>query len=323
MARPPEALDVNPHIEGYLKKQMAKSQNTYEARRGDLRDFDSWLKEHEYDVEDVKPWILDEYFTYLQSEDYAPKTIKSRWDSVNQLFKFLSLREVVDENPIQVDEIQRRHYTDSKEREHVESTIERKYITEEEMEQLVAEVPAPKLRNKLLIRLMWQTGVRTNEVTRIRLKDIDRDERSIEVYAKKTGDTRTVYYQESLDFLLTEWLDGGHRGSFPYADESEYLFVTRIKEKIPDDAVNPIVKEAADRAGIQEELYTDKKGHTRVAITAHSLRHGHAVHSLKSGIDLRRIQEHMGHKSLDMTTRYLDVIDEDVKEAYHRDFGTA
>lgn len=323
MARPPEALNVDPHIERFLKKQMAKSQNTYEARRGDLRDFDSWLKEQGHAIEDVTPWILDDYFTYLKSEDYAPKTIKGRWDSVNQLYKFMSLREIVEENPIQADDIQRRHYTDSKEREHVESTIERKYITKEEMENLVANVPAPKLRNKLLIRLMWQTGVRTNEVTRIRLEDIDREERSIEVYAKKTGDTRTVYYQESLDFLMKEWLDNGHRASYPYAEESEYLFVTRIKTKMPDDAVNPIIKKAAEHAGIQEELYTDKKGHTRVKVTAHSLRHGHAVYSLKSGIDLRRIQEHMGHESLDMTTRYLDVINEDVKQAYQRDFGTA
>lgn len=323
MVRPPEALDISSHIERFLKKQMAKSQNTYQARRGDLRDFDSWLTEQGYAVEDVTPWVLDDYFTYLMAQDYAPKTIKGRWDSVNQLYKFLSLRDVVAENPIQADEIQRQDYTDSKEREHAESTIERKYITKEEMEQLVAHVPTPKLRNKLLIRLMWQTGVRTNEVTRIRLDDLDREERSIEIYAKKTGDMRTVYYQESLDFLLKEWLDRGYRASCPYAEDSEYLFVTRVKEKLSDGSVNPIVRKAAERAGIQEELYTDKKGDTRVKITAHSLRHGHAVYSLRSGIDLRRIQKHMGHESLDMTTRYLDVIDEDVKEAYQRDFGTA
>lgn len=330
MAKPPEALDVHPLIKKFLKKQQAMSQNTYEVRQGNLRDFDQWLSEQGHDLEGVTPWILDDYFTHQKKEGYAPKTIKGRWDSINQLFKFLSLRDIVDENPIQADEIERKHYTDSKARKHVEND-EPSYVTKEEMERLVANVPGPKLRNKLLIRLMWQTGVRSNEVTRIRLSDLsdwngetqelEPDERSIEVYSKKTGDTRTVYYQDSLDFLLTEWLNHGYRASFTYAADSEYLFLTRKGPKVHDERVNPIVKRAAENAGIQEELYADKNNHTRYRITAHALRHGHAVYSLKCGIDIRTISKHMGHESLEMTKRYLNLIDEDVRDAYRKNWG--
>lgn len=183
--------------------------------------------------------------------------------------------------------------------------------------------PPPKLRNKLLIRLMFQTGVRTNEVPRIRLDGIEREERSIEIYSEKTGETRTVFYQPSLDFLLDEWLDGGYRRSFPTSHDSSYLFISRETGRFSDPMVNPIIRNAAEEAGIQEELYETKKDHTRKRVTAQTLRHSHAVHALKSGIDVRTVQKHLGHASLEMTMRYLELIDDDVKDAYQAEFGSA
>jgi integrase/recombinase XerD len=81
-----------------------------------------------------------------------------------------------------------------------------------------------------------------------------------------------------------------------------------------------IVRPAAEEAGIQEVVYTDKNGGQRYRITAHALRHGHGVHALKSGIDVRTVQKHLDHAKLEMTMRYLQLIDSDVKEGYRR-FG--
>lgn len=64
-------------------------------------------------------------------------------------------------------------------------------------------------------------------------------------------------------------------------------------------------------------------GRERHRITAHALCHGHGVYSLKCGNDIRTIQKHMGHQSLDITVLYLQIIDEDVKDAYQAEIGTA
>ena len=85
----------------------------------------------------------------------------------------------------------------------------------------------------------------------------------------------------------------------------------------PDD-VGQMVKQAAIDADINEVMYEDQHGNERWKITAHALRHGHAVHSLKSGIDVRTVQQHLGHSSLDMTVRYLNLIDDDVRQAYKK-----
>lgn len=316
------STELHPHIQNYLKSQQSKSEGTVVSRRSDLRDFQAWMDREGHSVEDATPWILDDYFTNLQAEGYAPNTIDGRWETVRQLYQFLTLREEIAENPMEADELRRRNYLDSKDRGHVESQ-EIHYVTKDEMEKLAANVTAPKLRNRLLIRLLFQTGMRANEVTRVRLKDMDRSEHSIEVFAKKTGDKRTVYYHESLDFLLDEWLEGGYRKAFPYAQGSEYLFVTRRDGKMLDQQVNKVVRKAAENAGNQEVIFTDKKGRDRHRITGHTLRHGHAVYSLKCGIDVRVLQKHLGHESLEMTMRYLKLIDEDVRDAYRENWGRA
>lgn len=132
-----------------------------------------------------------------------------------------------------------------------------------------------------------------------------------------------MYYHESLNFLLDEWLDGGYRRALPYAKDSEYLFVTRRDGKMLDQQVNKVVHKAAENACIQEVVFTDKKGHDWHRVTAHTLRHGHAVYSLKCGIDVRVLQKNLGHESLDMTMQYLQLIDEDVRDAYRESWGRA
>lgn len=169
--------------------------------------------------------------------------------------------------------------------------------------------------------MLWQTGVRAHELSGIKLTNIDREERAIRVHSDKTDSWRTVYYQPSLDFLIDQWLDGGYRDSYGPSDRSPYLFPSQRSDRLNTDSIGKIVKQAAEDAGIQEVMYEDAAGQPKHKITAHSLRHGHAVYALKSGIDIRVLQEHLGHSNLETTEVYLQLIDDDVKDAY-RQFGS-
>lgn len=151
----------------------------------------------------------------------------------------------------------------------------------------------------------------------MRVDNIDEGERSIRVYAEKTDDYRTVYYQPSLDPLLDEWLHGGNRMGFFKANESPYVFVSGQSEQFAhSNDINRIVRNTAKDAGLNEVMYEDRAGVKRWKITSHTLRHSHAIASIKSGIDIERVRRHMGHSSLDMTKRYLQFVEEDVRDAY-------
>ncbi|WP_327050563.1 tyrosine-type recombinase/integrase [Halomicrococcus gelatinilyticus] len=304
---------MNPHIEEFLEDvQAANSTNTYKVRKSDLGKYEEWLQEQDIDVLEASPRNVHRYLRQASAE-LSDNTVRRRITSINLLYDFLEQWDEIDANPMA--ELERSDYTNTRStKKHDKADIS--YVTKEQVEEMAANVPGPKVRNELLIRLLWQTGVRRSEAATIKLENIDRDNRSIRIWAPKTQEWRTVFYQPSLDSLLRAYLDGGERARFLTAADSEYLFVSRKVAHIRGRQVGRIVRKAASNAGIQSTLYTDAKGEERRAVTAHSIRHGHAVHALKQGINIKVLSKNLGHKSVDVTEQYLRLVDEDVKQEY-------
>lgn len=309
---------MDSHIQKYLNRVKAlKSEATYKKRRTDLRQFNEWAEQQGCEVIEMDSLEIEGYFLRLRQEGYAPNSISGKYSSIFNFYDTLAGKfDIRESNPIA--DLKRSDYVERNTRKYDETDV--CYVTPQEKEHLAEHVSAPKLRNELMIRLLWQTGIREGELVEIKLDDVNRGRRCVNIWAPKTKESRTVFYQPSLDFLMNQWLDGGYRSSKTYADESEYVFITRQSAQFRPENVNNMVKDAAENAGIQEIMYKDQAGQKRRRITSHALRHGHAVHALKSGIDVRTVQKHMGHSSLEMTMRYLQLIDEDVKEGYQR-FG--
>ncbi|WP_436935931.1 tyrosine-type recombinase/integrase [Halovenus marina] len=187
------------------------------------------------------------------------------------------------------------------------------YLKPEEVKTLANNVTSPTLRNELIIRLLYQTGLRREELAETRVKDVDTDKRTIKVRATKTHLNRTVRYQSSLDTLMSRWIRV-ERSALATAG-SEYLFPTSHSERIGSNYVTQIVKDAASAAGLQETVFTDAGGRQRAKVTAHTLRHSYAVQSLKNGMDTRTLQKLMGHAQIETTEKYLRLSKDDVLEA--------
>ena len=306
-------------IEEYLVdvKSSGKSEGTFRVRRRDLRKYDAYLEERGLNVTEVREKDVHR-FLREQGLQYADNTVDKVYDSVKLLYDYLTgIGDLMDEDDHPLEELKRSEYSGNGKDKSSQGEVV--YVTPEEVKLLCENVPdGHALRDELIIRLMFQTGVRAGELVNITLDDMDREERSIEVHAQKTDTTRTVYWQPSLDFLLDQWIDGGYRDALV---PSEYLFPTNQSEHLTVYRLNTMIRVTAKEAGVQEVMYEDAAGNPRRRVTPHALRHGHAVEALKSGIDVRRVQAHLGHEKLDTTMQYLRVIDEDVKQAFQR-FGT-
>ncbi|WP_435335172.1 tyrosine-type recombinase/integrase [Haloarchaeobius sp. TZWWS8] len=190
------------------------------------------------------------------------------------------------------------------------------YLSPEEIEKLAENAPSPILRNELIIRLLYQTGLRRGELAETRLQDVDTNERSINVHAQKTHLNRTVYYQPSLDTLIARWINVERRALVTAG--SDYLFPTYKTEQISPKQVSRTVKKAAKAAGLQSPVYTNAAGQEQMKVTAHVLRHSFAVQSLKNGMDTRTLQKLLGHAKIDTTERYLRLAKSDIKESVRR-----
>ncbi|ELZ41380.1 site-specific tyrosine recombinase [Halorubrum saccharovorum DSM 1137] len=191
-------------------------------------------------------------------------------------------------------------------------------ISPEDVQKIFEKPGTPAIRNELLLRLLYQTGVRSVELANVRLQDIDFGKRKIRITSAKAdpGDEnyiRYVYYHENLDFLMREWIEK-QRHSYATAEESEYLFLTHQKAQMRPTYISRIVKEQAKEAGVNEPISEDANGNTRWLVTAHTLRHSMASHSANGthpadpesdGIPVHMLAKILGHRKLDTTMKYV------------------
>jgi len=300
----------------------SRSNGTVDRRKSDLRVFATWCEDNDIDPSQAGLEEIQSYLGHMANDGYSDNSIDGAYYSLKGYYDEIY---PIDESPFDSSRLDKQSYLgdnsgSAAERKKRTEKEDIKYISESEKDQLKAHAPNPKMKNELLIELMWQTGIRQSEAVLIELSDIDKEKRQIDIFAPKTGDYRTVYYQPSLDIALEQYINGGYRDRFTSAENSSYLFVSRKGPKMKPKSVNIMVRQAADNAEIQEITGENKNGPIH-KITSHAIRHGHAVHSLKSGIDISYIKEHMGHSDISTTQVYLDLIDTDIRDEYQSRFS--
>ena len=166
------------------------------------------------------------------------------------------------------------------------------YLEIEQVDEILKAAETSSLRDYLLLRFMWRTGVRVSEVLNVTPKDVEFKNRVVNIRKAKGGRQRGVPLdKDSLEML------------------SEYISALNIPEDRPvfpikRDRVFKIVKKYEDIAGVKIHL--------------HTLRHSFAVHMGRSGTDLRRLQLMLGHTSLSTTQVYLQFNDDDLRDAYEK-----
>ena len=153
-----------------------------------------------------------------------------------------------------------------------------------------------KRRDKVILTLLYSTGLRISELVKLLKRDIDFDERTIRVRGKGDKD-RIVLFDENTKGLLLDYLDTDK-------NNTEYIFVNKNGNSLTPRYVQMMIKKYADEAGIKKK------------VTPHVLRHSFATHLLKNGVDIRVIQQLLGHSSLSTTQIYTSVDMDTIKSVY-------
>lgn len=159
------------------------------------------------------------------------------------------------------------------------------------------------LRDRLLLELLYATGVRISEACGVNVADVDHARRVIRVLGKG-GRERTVPYGVPAQRALDEWLSRGRPAVAGPASGGALLLGARGGRLNPTTA-RRIVAGYAEAAGLPRT-------------TPHALRHSAATHLLEGGADLRAVQELLGHSSLASTQIYTHVSVERLRAAYRQ-----
>lgn len=305
-----------PEAKKFLRAYRRKrAESTVRNARSDLKMFSEYLEENNLGVKDCTWDELEEYLFQMKQEDYSDHTIRNRYQSINQMYQYLERKDLVEHNP--AEEIEIREFASRKNKREEKTLEKRVWLTSEEINDLVEAAPQPVVRNRCLILFMYYTACRRSEVSKVKMENIDFDQRKAKVKSPKTGKIITVRWQPNLDPLLRTWIEQ-YRPSYVTAADSPYLFVTEQAERIAPNHISRMIRDAAEAAGIQEVLYEDKAGNKRRKVTSHALRHSFAVHWLQppNKGSLEELKEILAHEDVKTTQIYGKIVEDQMDESY-------
>ena len=161
-----------------------------------------------------------------------------------------------------------------------------------------------KIRNLLLLEILFDTGLRVSEAVNIKISDIDLKNHSLKVLGKGNKE-RIVYFGDYAVTYLEEYL--ALRKNIKSKD-NEYLFWNKDYQRLTRRGAEYLINNIAKKALLKQR------------ITPHTLRHSFATEMLNNGCDIRSVQELLGHKSLSTTGIYTHVTNEVVRQEYLKAF---
>ena len=295
----------------YCKNQRRLSPDTVKAYGLDIKGFMEFLSALSPPIADsskVTKQTLQEYLNFL-NENFAVKTVRRRIASARSFFNYLEAEELIRENPfdkfhlkikepfripktMSLDEIRRileAVYGDSPTLLPVLSKMESQTGTPEKITINPNSAEFLWVRDVAILELLFAGGFRVSELCRLQFEDISADHLAIRINGK--GNKERTAYLENIEVVkaLDRYM------IFREAAEvgNSYVFITKFHKPLSTQAVRNLVEKYAKLAGFSKK------------ITPHIFRHSFASLLLEEGVDIKYIQDFLGHSSISTTQIYL------------------
>ena len=174
-----------------------------------------------------------------------------------------------------------------------------RYLDLEESIRLLESVDEPnRVRDYCILTLFLNCGLRISELVGLNLTDVRDDQLRV---LGKGNKERIIFLNDACRQAIDAWRD--ERSRLAAADKNA-LFLTRKHTRMTTDAVHYMVKQRLKKAGLDASLYS-----------SHKLRHTAATLMLQNGVDVRTLQEVLGHEHLNTTQIYTHVDNDDLRIA--------
>lgn len=273
----------------YCDLQKCLDKKTLKAYRIDLRQF--WEQTPESSIYEITSESLELYIARLH-EQYRPKTVKRKIASVKALFHYLEYREIINHNPFNKIRIRFREPVILPKTiplhtvELFLSTIYRQHQCAETSYQ-----KQNTLRDAAVAELLFATGMRISELCSLKAGDVNLSDGTILIYGKGSRERRLQIGSEAVIDILTAY------------DESvrlkrkscSHFFINYSGGALSDQSVRRMINKYTTLASIEQH------------ITPHMFRHTFATSLLDADVDIRYIQEMLGHSSINVTEIYTHV----------------
>ena len=277
----------------FLQTEKRVSVHTITAYQKDIQDFIDFLADEyeEIDLTKVNHSMVRTWLVHLVQSGLSSRSVNRKLSALKSFFKFLLQNEEVNMNPLA-------KMTAPK----IEKRLP-EFVEEKKMKILTSELSEDSfeaLRNKLILELLYSTGIRLSELIGLKIKDIDKARMSIKVYGKRNKE-RIIPISNKLLELIDRYIN---ERTLIADNKSDCLIVT---DKGLEAYPNLIYRSINSSLSI---ISTQKKK------SPHVMRHTFATHLLNNGADLNAVKELLGHSNLSATQVYTHNTFEKLKNIY-------
>jgi integrase/recombinase XerD len=296
-------------FETFLLTEKRVSDNTFEAYKADIEQFIEFLNGAKTTLVEFNKRHLSSYLKWLKNQGIGARSSARKISSLKMLSSFMH------------DRFNLENRTESMLSPILEKRLPT-FLTEEELARLLeaadADLTFKGIRNKVMLYLMYGTGLRISELVNVRLDDINFETGFIMVMGKGSKE-RSIPLPKTVLSLLSFYATHIYPKLYPEntlaaksggaRSNAGHLFVSRYKDGLAPlsrQSFWMILKKLLVIANISKE------------ISPHSLRHSLATHLLKKGADLRSLQLLLGHEQLTTVQIYTHLENSELRKVYDK-----
>ena len=281
----------------YLKDERSYSDYTVKSYLKDIKEFQNFLKTNSFgSILGINTNTPRYYLAYLNSK-FSSRSVARKLSSLRGFYNFLVREEVLENNV----------FSDTSSPK-IEKSLP-KMVYSDDLNNLFDSIDrstAIGKRDYALLEVLYGTGLRVSEFTGLRIQDIDYFNMNLIVMGKG-GKERYVPFHDGIKEALIDYINFGRDEFLKRSNEiTDILFLNFKGGPLSPRGVRVILNDLSE------------KSMTNLDISPHMLRHSYATHLLDNGVDLRSVQELLGHANLSTTQIYTHVSKDKLKEEYDK-----
>ena len=273
----------------YLKYNRNYSDNTILGYKEDILEYFGFLERECLDYLDITYKDLRFLLEYYEEKKDKNRSIRRKISSLKGFYKYLVRESKIDNNPFALITLPKKE---------VKLPV---FLNINEMDDIFDSIDINSvlgLRDRLIMELLYATGVRVFELVNIKINDINSDN-SI-VINGKGNKTRIVFFNDVCDKYIKKFIKESSD-----LRKTDYLIINKDGKQITERGIRMILDKVIKKTSINKK------------ISPHAIRHTFATHLLNNGCDLLTVQELLGHSSISTTGIYTHITTDKVKDVYY------
>ena len=305
-----ENSEKNNNLKTYVDKFLyyeevitGKSYNTIKSYKKDIMQFIDYLNEYEEidEFENVETITFRSFIAYLNSANkkddderkvVSKRSINRKISALRTFFKYLQEKKIVKTNKVN-------YITMPKFEKELPNILGREDINK--LREAVNTSKITGIRDRLIIELLYSSGIRASELIDLNEYMINIEERELRVIGKGNKE-RIPFFSENSKKWLEKYIEEKKKKYSNYT--KDVVFANSKGEKLTTRSLRRLIADYAKKAGLQKE------------VTPHVFRHTFATELLNNGVDIRYLQELLGHSSISTTQVYTHVSKALLKDVY-------